>query len=74
MAIDRESFIESVKDNVEKIGSKKKIKYYKKELFEAVTKMIALEADHKKKGKHIKKELQIVVESTGEFLFRNSKK
>ena len=71
MAIDRQSFIESVKNNVEKVGSKKNTTYYKKELFAAVATMIDLEDQHKKKGTHIKKRLKIVVESVGEFLMQD---
>ena len=72
--IERNSLIESMRDNVEKVGSKKNIKYYKKELFEAAAQIIALETEHKKKGKHIKKDITAIIERLGTFLKNNSKK
>tara|TARA_Y100001970_G_scaffold232633_1_gene289657 strand:+ start:225 stop:446 length:222 start_codon:yes stop_codon:yes gene_type:complete len=68
----RESLLKSMWDNVEKVGLKKETKYYKKELYEAVAHIITLEYEHKKKGKHIKKDITAIVERLGTFLKKNA--
>mgnify|MGYP001323911935 CR=1 FL=1 len=67
MAIDQKILIESIKRNVDKVGSRD-VDNYKKELYENVCEVIAQEARNKRSSINILKVIESIIERSGEFL------
>lgn len=67
MAIDQKILIESIKRNIDKVGSRN-VNNYKKELYEAVCDVIAEEYRNMRSGTNIKQKVTAIIEKTGEFL------
>ena len=73
MSFNKKTFLESVENNVDKVGSKRAIKPYNKKLFKVIATILDLEDQHRKKGRQINKELQTIINDLGSFLQKNSK-
>lgn len=69
MAIDPKVLIDSLKNNIENIGNRKT--GYKKELFDAVTQVIAKETDHKNTGAIVNEPVKDIINRLGGFLNDN---
>ena len=66
MAIDHKILLDSVKNNVDKVGSQG-VDNYKKELYEAVIDIIGAEDEHLRIGTNIVQKITGIIEKTGEF-------
>jgi hypothetical protein len=69
MAIDPEVLIDSLKNNIENIGNRKP--GYKKELYVAVTQIIAKETDTKNTGSIVREPVKDIIKRLGGFLNDN---
>ena len=67
MAIDQKILIDSIKRNVDKVGSRK-VDNYKKELYLAACEIIGAEGENLRHGTNIVKKIKAIIDRTGEFL------
>ena len=69
MAIDPEVLIETLKNNIEKVGNRKP--GYKKELFKAIGEVVSIETAHKNTGSKVNEPIKDIVKRLGHFLNDN---
>ena len=67
MAIDPKVLIETIKNNIEKIGSRDK-EGYKKQLYIAVSDIIAKETEHRNTGAVVNQPYKDIIKRLGAFL------
>ena len=67
MAIDPNILLESIRRNVDVVGSRD-VDNYKKELYDASCEIIGQEGEHQRHGINIIQKIKSIIDRTGEFL------